>query len=168
MMKLRTHYVFSLGLLYLVDSLVSNDPFYSIMLAIIISVVGNNLIDSLGHEVKGRYIARSPRTHTFYRSILWGLSISLPLLVLYYVFPSFYFTLSVALDGLLVGPSHMILDIFTERGIYRKVNGRWSRVALAHFSYDNPLANGLATLLGVLMLFAAIHYHNYDYYHYFP
>jgi hypothetical protein len=48
------------------------------------------------------------------------------------------------LDGVIVGPSHMLLDISTERGIYHKVNGRWRRIALAHFSYDNAAANGLA------------------------
>jgi len=159
-MKLRTHYIFSLGLLYLIDSLVLNG-LYSIVLAGTISVIANNVIDSLGHEMRGKYISRSPRTHTFYRSILWGLSVSLPLFVLYYVFPSFHFALSLVLDGSLVGPSHMILDIFTERGIYHKVNGKWSRIAFAHFSYDNPFANGLAILLGVLMLLTAIHYHNY-------
>ena len=57
----------------------------------------------------------------------------------------------------------MLLDIFTERGIYHKVDGKWKRIALAHFSYDNPIVNGLAILLGVIMLFAAIHNHNYDY-----
>jgi len=41
----------------------------------------------------------------------------------------------------------MLLDIFTEKGIYHKVNGKWRRIALAHFSYDNPIVNGLAILL---------------------
>ena len=86
-----------------------------------------------------------------------------------YLFPSFYFVFSVILDGLLVGPSHLLLDVFTERGIYHKVKGRW-RDAFAHFSYDNPMANGLAILLGVIVLFAAmhfVHYYDYNYYHYY-
>nr|WP_306308660.1 hypothetical protein [Sulfuracidifex tepidarius] len=94
--------------------------------------------------------------------------LSLPIGVfLYLVFPSVLFVLSVILDGLLVGPSHMLLDVFTERGIYHKLKGRWRRIALAHFSYDNPLANGLAILLGVLMLFAAMELHSYHYYYYY-
>ncbi|MFP3203568.1 MAG: conjugal transfer protein, partial [Sulfolobus sp.] len=48
--------------------------------------------------------------------------------------------------------------------IYHKVDGRWRRIALAHFSYDNPFANGLAILLGVIMLFAAIELHVHPYY----
>jgi len=39
---------------------------------------------------------------------------------------------------------------------YIKVDGKWRRIALAHYSYNNPFANGLVTLLGVLMLFIAV------------
>jgi len=162
-MKLRTHYIFSSGLLSLIT--VFFIPFlYAVFLAGLISFIGNSFIDYFGHEIKGKYISRSPRTHTVYRSILWGLLLSLPIGVLYFVFPSFYFVFSVILDGLLVGPSHMLLDVFTERGIYHKVNGKWRRIALAHFSYANPLANGLAIIAGVIMLLAAMHFvHYYDY-----
>jgi hypothetical protein len=41
------------------------------------------------------------------------------------------------------------------------------KVALAHFSYDNPAVNGLAILLGILMLFAALYLHNYQYNNYY-
>jgi hypothetical protein len=71
------------------------------------------------------------------------------------------------LVSLLNGPSHMLLDVFTERGIYVKRNGKWRRVALAHFSYDNPAVNGLAILFGILMLLAALYLHNYHYYNYY-
>jgi len=78
--------------------------------------------------------------------------------------------LLILLNGVVVGPSHLFLDVFTERGIYHKVNGKWRRIALAHFSYDNPMANGLAIIAGVIMLLAAmhfIHYYDYHYYHYY-
>jgi len=165
-MKLRAHYIFSSGLLSLIT--VFFIPFlYAVFLAGFISFIGNSFIDYFGHEIKGKYISRTPRTHTVYRSILWGLLLSLPIGVLYFVFPSFYFVFSVILDGLLVGPSHMLLDVFTERGIYHKVNGKWRRFALAHFSYDNPLVNGLAIIAGVIMLLAALYLHNYHYYNYY-
>jgi len=109
----------------------------------------------------------SPRTHTVYRSILWGLLLSLPIGALYFVFPSFYFVFSVILDGLLVGPSHILLDVFTERGIYHNVNGKWRRIAFAHFSYNNTFVNGLAILLGVIMLFAVMELHTYHYYYHY-
>ncbi|BBD72443.1 hypothetical protein HS1genome_0832 [Sulfodiicoccus acidiphilus] len=102
---------------------------------------------------------RTPRTHTLPRSVLWGLLPSLPFLFL------FRDPLPLAL-GLLVGPSHMFLDVFKERGIYVKKGGR-RRIALAHFSYDDPLVNGLAVLLGALMLFASMRLHTYHYYNYY-
>ena len=71
-MKLRTHYVFSLGLLFLVDSLMVDSPFYLLILTGIISIVANNVIDFIGHEIKGKYISRTPRTHTLPRSIGWS------------------------------------------------------------------------------------------------
>ena len=159
-MKLRTHYVFSLGLLFLIDSLMIGSSIYLIILTGIISVVANNIIDSLGHEIKGKYIVRTPRTHTFPRSVGWGLLVTIPLaILLYYFYPDYYLLYVTVLDGIIVGPSHMLLDIFTERGIYHKVNGRWKRIALSHFSYNNSFANGLAIIIGILMLFEAIELH---------
>jgi hypothetical protein len=61
----------------------------------------------------------------------------------------------------------MLLDIFTDRGIYHKVNGRWRIIALTHFSHDNPAVNGLAILLGILVLFAAMELHTYRYYYHY-
>lgn len=168
-MKLRTHYVFSLGLLSLLDSLLLSNSLEVIIISGIISVTANNVIDYLGHEIKGKYISRTPRTHTLPRSIGWGLLTTVPIIVALYFLSSTELILITILDGIIVGPSHMLLDIFTERGIYHKINGRWRRIALAHFSYDNPAVNGLAILLGVLMLFAALHhyYYDYHYYHYY-
>jgi hypothetical protein len=53
----------------------------------------------------------------------------------------------------------MILDIFTERGIYIKRNGKWERYALAHFKYNDPLANGLAILAGTMLMLMSIGVH---------
>jgi len=166
-MKLRTHYVFSLGLLSLLDSLFLSDFLGVIIIAGIISVTANNVIDYLGHEIRGKYVSRTPRTHTLPRSIGWGLLTSVPIVLALYFLSPIELILITILDGVIVGPSHMLLDIFTERGIYHKVNGRWRRIALAHFSYYNPIVNGLAILLGVIMLFAAIHNHTYHYYYHY-
>jgi hypothetical protein len=56
----------------------------------------------------------------------------------------------------------MLLDIFTERGIYVKRGGRWRRFALAHFSYDNPVINGTAILAGALLLYLALSFSNHQ------
>jgi hypothetical protein len=156
--KLRTHHVFTFGLLTLLDSVLLSDSLEIIVIAGIISVMANNIIDYLGHEIKGEYISRTPMTHTIPRSMGWGLLTSAPIaLALHYLFHSpIELILVTALDGVVAGLSHMLLDIFTEKGIYHKVDGRWRRIALAHFSYNNPFANGLATLLGILMLLIAV------------
>lgn len=162
-MKLRTHYVFSIGLLALINSLLINNFYINLVISGIISIASNSLIDQLGHEIRGGYISRTPRTHTIPRSIGWGLlpSVIMIFLVEYlteftikdYFLSNYLFLLFV--DGIVVGPSHMLLDVFTERGIYVKKNGRWKRFALAHFRYNNPLANGLAFIIGIIMLYVA-------------
>ncbi|WCM36777.1 DUF1286 domain-containing protein [Sulfolobus islandicus] len=183
-MKLRTHYIFSTGLLTLLDSVLFHEYFYyALILSGMVSVIGNSLIDRIGHkEIATRYgyiPVRTPLTHTIPRSVVWGVVSVVPvfilLLIYYYGFSyhEYYFSLSnkvlllILLNGVVVGPSHMLLDVFTERGIYVKKYGRWKRFALAHFRYDNPLANGLAILMGVIMLLAALYLHNYHYYNYY-
>nr|WP_011225227.1 DUF1286 domain-containing protein [Sulfolobus islandicus]CAG38270.1 hypothetical protein [Sulfolobus islandicus] len=172
-MKLKTHYVFSTGLLTLLSTLLTHQFYTSLIFSGIVSVLGNTLIDRAGHEIRNVYgreiIRRTPLTHTLPRSIFWGLIPALGLITFYYYMYGHISeeTLLLTLVSLLNGPSHMLLDMFTERGIYVKRNGKWKRFALAHFSYDNPIVNGLAILLGVIMLFAAIHNHNYDYYYHY-
>ena len=185
-MKLKTHAIFSTGLLTLINSLFTN--FYSsLILAAIISIIANSLIDKLGHNEEGsdskeeycRIICRiyrsphnkvdkednkdekmyrSPRTHTVYTSIAWGIVsaiISLALVKLTqstYEYNYYHLIPLMIIDGIIVGPSHMFLDAFTEAGIFVKKNGKWKRAAIAHFKYDNPVLNGLAILAGIIML----------------
>jgi Protein of unknown function (DUF1286). len=169
-MLLRTHYVFSTGVLTFLGSLITRDPFSTLVFAGIVSVLANSLIDRLGHEmvwVEGKYLPRrTPLTHTWFRSVLWGFLVTLPLS--FFLAPLFfspyyygyhYYTTSQLTDpftltllfGTLVGPSHMMLDVFTEKGIYVKRDGKWVRYALAHFRYNDPLANGLATFVGFIL-----------------
>ncbi|MCH1770115.1 MULTISPECIES: DUF1286 domain-containing protein [Metallosphaera] len=147
-MKLVSHYVFTAGLLTLISS-----PFLSfytsLVLSFLISWVSNTLIDRLGHEIRGGYIRRTPRTHTLFRSIPWGLIPAIPLAI----FEGYPILLVL---GVLAGPSHLLLDVFTERGIFVKQGKRWTRFALAHFSYDNIFVNGLAILAGAMFLYLAL------------
>ncbi|BCS93992.1 MAG: hypothetical protein MjAS7_2600 [Metallosphaera javensis (ex Sakai et al. 2022)] len=147
-MKLVTHYVFTTGLLTAISS-----PFLgfytALTLSFIISWISNTLIDRLGHEVRGGYIRRTPRTHTLFRSLPWGLIPAVPLALL-----EGYVVL--VLLGLVAGPSHLLLDLFTERGIYVRQGRRWTRFALAHFPYDSIFVNGLAILAGSALLYMAL------------
>ncbi|MEM3358803.1 MAG: DUF1286 domain-containing protein [Metallosphaera sp.] len=147
-MKLVAHYVFTTGVLALLSSPILG--FYeAVTISFFISWTGNTLIDRLGHELKGGYIRRTPRTHTLFRSLFWGVLPSIPLFII------FLNPLYLVMGGI-SGPSHLLLDVFTEKGIYRKKNGRWIRFALAHFSYNNPLVNGLAILIGGGLIYLAL------------
>ncbi|WP_188596016.1 DUF1286 domain-containing protein [Thermocladium modestius] len=161
-MKLLTHYVFSTGLLALAATSMGAAFPSALFISLITSVMGNSIIDGLGHEERGGYVRRTPLTHTVPRSIAWGAvpGIIISLLLAYgsqwRVTP---LAVIVLLSNLLLGPSHMFLDAFTERGIYVKRRGRWVRFAIAHISYGNSLANGAAMIVGSLMLFAAFSVH---------
>lgn len=162
-MKLRTHYIFSAGLISLFLSLLFRIDFFdNLTISLLVSILGNTVIDGLGHKETttrfGEIPVRTPLTHTVPRSVIWGLVSTLPLLPIplylthYYYWKSLFF-ISILISGILVGPSHMLLDAFTEKGIYVKKNGKWRRFALAHFKYDNPLVNGLAIFAGATMLY---------------
>jgi len=54
--------------------------------------------------------------------------------------------------GAVLSYSHLLLDSFTEGGIYL---GR-RRLAIAHLRYNNPVANGAFTALGAILILAAL------------
>jgi uncharacterized membrane protein len=157
-MLLRTHYVFTTGLLTFLGTLATREPVLSVVFAGLVSVLANSLIDYLGHEVRGSFVARTPRTHTWLRSVAWGsIATAFAMGLIGYIVHGLRLGDLVALatiSTVLAGPSHMLLDVFTEKGIYVKRDGKWTRFALAHFRYNDPLANGLASLIGVSLIFA--------------
>lgn len=156
-MKLQTHYAFSTGLLTLLGTLITHNIPITLIFSGTVAILGNAIIDKVGHEIRHGYIRRTPLTHTFPRSMIWGSIPAVGLDILYYyVFGHISINLILlTLISPINGLSHMILDAFTEKGVYVKRNGRWERFALAHFSYDNPTVNGLAIFLGVIMLILA-------------
>ncbi|AOL16005.1 hypothetical protein BFU36_03870 [Sulfolobus sp. A20] len=162
-MRLRTHYVFSSGLLCLVDTFLSGDFFIYFLFSALISVIGNLIIDRLGHKEvltkQGQIPVRTPLTHTLPRSVLWGVLSIIPIVTLLFLYDNSFSNtfFPIVIDGVIVGPSHMLLDVFTEKGIYVKKGGKWRRFALAHYKYDNPFVNGLAIVIGVLMLIASLY-----------
>jgi len=173
--KLQTHYVFSTGLLTFFGTLLTHHFYTSLFFSGVVAVLGNTLIDRFGHEIRSVYgreiVRRTPLTHTLPRSAVWGFIPALVLTLLYYYVYNYLSRelVFLTLVSLLNGPSHMLLDVFTERGIYVKRNGKWKRFALAHFSYNNPAVNGMAILFGILMLFTSYYiggYNHYYYYHY--
>jgi len=163
-MKLSTHYVFSSGLISLALVFTRMISFPDIIIiSFFISYVVNRIIDGLGHEMavynNKAYPKRIPRTHTVLRSVIWGIITVIPILLLILIFHIDEFFLPVIIAAIIVGPSHMLLDIFTQAGIYAKKDGKWKRVAFAHFAYNNAFVNGLASVSGLLMLFFAFIFH---------
>jgi len=160
-MLIKTHIIFSTGVLLFIGTLITRDPSPVFVYALTVSTVANVLIDKLGHEtvnINGKTIPRrTPLTHTWFRSALWGLLASI--LLSPFLFPFMTTTglnglpLTVLVYGITVGPSHMLLDVFTEKGIYVKRDGKWVRFALAHFKFNDPSVNGLAVLIGFLLGF---------------
>jgi hypothetical protein len=168
-MLIKTHIIFSSGLLLFIGTLITHEPGLIFVYTITVSAVANVLIDRLGHEtinVNGKLVPRrTPLTHTWFRSVLWGLLVSILLSPLLFIIASGTYydslrlpqtVLAVLVYGILVGPSHMMLDVFTEKGIYVKKDGKWVRFALAHFKYNDPTVNGLAVLIGFVLGFISL------------
>ncbi|WP_126449724.1 DUF1286 domain-containing protein [Sulfodiicoccus acidiphilus] len=153
-MRLSTHYVFTTGMLSILGW--GTNFYYGLILASLISLSSNTIIDRLGHEVRGGYVRRTPRTHTLGRSILWGLIPSF-FIFLFLFLVSGGLLFQILSMGIVAGPSHLLLDAFTEKGIYVKNGGRWTRYALAHFRYNNPFANGAAIITGVLLMLLSLY-----------
>jgi hypothetical protein len=150
---LRTHTLFNAGVLSALFYLFFPHSLF-VFLAFALSWLSNTLIDRLGHEWKGEYLSRTPRTHTPTRSAFWGALSSLVI-----VFPLFFFgvrsvplLLFLGLLGALSGLLHVALDSFTERGIYVKRGSVWRRWRLAGYRYDNPIANALFSGAGITLI----------------
>jgi hypothetical protein len=148
-MLLRTHYIFTSGLLSLLSNIILPKHFELVIASVIVAVASNTIIDKLGHEIRGGIPRRSPLTHTPLRSIFWGILPGIPIII----FLNNYIFL---IPCLFSGPSHLFLDIFTEKGIYVRRNNRWKRFYISRFRYDNKVLNGIASTLGIIMLYLSL------------
>ncbi|WP_292000320.1 DUF1286 domain-containing protein [Caldivirga sp.] len=158
-MRLRTHVIFSMGLITLAESALRISNVVLLLgSSLVLSYLINFLIDVLGHEEKNGFTRRTPRTHTMGRSFTLGLIISiLTAMFLYYMSPiGIYKALIIALMGPVTGWSHMLLDALTENGIYVKRRGKWTRFALAHFKYNNSALNWLFIVIGVMLIIKSL------------
>ena len=145
-MLLKTHVIFGVAVGFLAMRL-GAPPAASLAVAAVLSALINPAMDYLGHE-SGR---RVPRTHEPMHAAALGAAVgaaaglALGLHVAY-----------CALAGAAVSLSHLLLDAFTEHGIYVRRGGRYRRFALAHLRYNDPAANGLAAAISLLVLAAGL------------
>ena len=182
-MKLKTHNIFTTGILTVIGSFFTN-PLTSLISASLLSLMVNQIIDTLGHKrvykskisglplkrIGGRkrkkdnddgsYLVRTPLTHTITRSVFWGL---IPAVILFLLFGSLdklpalhlngYQPYWILLQGIFAGPLHMCLDIITEGGIFRRKNNKFVRFAVAHIAYDDLFWNVFFQFAGLGFVF---------------
>ncbi|MDG6933270.1 MAG: DUF1286 domain-containing protein [Nitrososphaerota archaeon] len=161
-MRLFTHTTFSWGagtLLFYIIGMNYYTPLvwalgrYLWVFMLVVSWLGNNMIDKLGHGVTPQgYPKRLPRTHSIFTAPIWGglaailvtwVATQIPFLGV-----QFYWQDAIAI-GVFVAYSHLFLDSLTMAGIYFTTK----RIAIMHLSWDSPIGNGLAILAGFAALY---------------
>ena len=150
-MRLIAHDIFAFGLGTYVLVRLGAGIASSVALAFILSFAVNRIIDA-GHYQKNGRPTRSYITHSVFTAPIWGLLVGLAISSIALVVFHVDLMLLGAIAGTLAAFAHLFLDSLTEGGVFL-----WKkRMALAHFRYNNGLANGLAIMAGVLMLVAVV------------
>ncbi len=128
----------------------------SLLVALWLTFAVNTLIDVFGHTRKNGIPIRSFVTHSVFTAPLWGAAVGIATIILPYSVFNFSadsaFELLGAALGVTIASTHLLLDAFTQAGVYL---GR-RRIAIAHMSYDNPALNLAFVVLGLLLLAAAL------------
>jgi hypothetical protein len=126
------------------------------------SLIINYIIDRFGHT-SGKRGTRTPRTHSLINATTIGALVGVPFalimdaiamnpttkwlvgnaLVAFFVIPL----------GALGGASHIILDAFTEKGVYVRSG---NRVVIGGFKFNLSTANGIAIVVGIALLLIGI------------
>jgi len=180
-LKLVAHYVFSGGVLFAVGypllTLLLGEVGgggvggLAAGVAAWLAVASNALIDRVGHVVRWSYTrgapypARAWRTHSVYTAPIWGV-IPAAVVAAGAGDPSYlgaaagapvpgvwgFAGWAVGL-GVIASYTHLLLDSFTEAGVFA---GRGRRVALAHLPSNSWWANLVATLGGLGLIFLTV------------
>ncbi|MGC9178111.1 MAG: DUF1286 domain-containing protein [Conexivisphaera sp.] len=163
-MRLATHYIFTIGLIALAARPIL--PIAGALLAAAwLGLTTNWVIDRAGHEMRNGIPRRTATTHSIPGAAGVGVALGVvPVILAAFLDPVALMSagipppavpllaLLMAALGALAGLSHLLLDALTEDGIY--YHGR--RWALAHWRYDNAVANALFVFLGLVMTGAAL------------
>ncbi|MBI3022137.1 MAG: DUF1286 domain-containing protein [Thaumarchaeota archaeon] len=151
-MKSLTHNLFSAGLgLYLVSR--SGLPLLlELLLVAWLSLAINWVIDILGHKKSGGIPIRTFVTHSIFTAPLWGGLVGLATILVpqnvLSIHVSSTLTLLAITTSMMIACLHLLLDSLTEGGVYL---GR-RRIAIAHFSYNNPVLNLGFMIIGATLL----------------
>jgi hypothetical protein len=163
-LKLKTHNSFSIAILTICGVFFTT-PLISLISAAIISIIGNQIIDTLGHTKNYRGIpVRTYKTHSLLRSILYG---SIPAVLLFIVVKALHISYLPAIpyfiliQGIFLGPTHLAMDIITEGGIFVKKNGRFQRYAISHIRYNDMFWNLFYQVIGIALIILVFYQSGY-------
>jgi hypothetical protein len=157
-LKSNTHNLFSIGLMIWIITLFGDPLVVMLLLAAVATVFTNAIIDELGHTTtdgvpRRRFLTHSIITAPFWGAAAWALVFIVPATSLGLFPPDPVLLWFFASLGVLAAWSHLLLDSLTESGVFAF---SFRRQALAHFAYDNWTLNLSFSLLGVVLLFAAL------------
>lgn len=149
-MKLSTHVIFSVGLVFFTSvKLFSSDLPTATVLAIF-SLVMQYSIDALSHEKIGGYSRRTPLLHSptgaFAISVVFTLAF-------FAIFRKIHMLPLAMVANMIAAFSHLLLDSITERGIY--LGGR-RIVEKRMLSSSNPFLNVGFSLVGFSFLILSV------------
>jgi len=157
-LKSNTHNLFSIGLMIWIITLFGDPLVVVLLLAAVATVFTNAIIDELGHTTtdgvpRRKFLTHSIITAPFWGAAVWALVLIVPAASLGLFPPDPVLLWFFTSLGVLAAWSHLLLDSLTEGGVFAFSS---RRRALAHLAYDNwPLNLGFS-LLGVVLLFAAL------------
>jgi hypothetical protein len=153
--KETTHYVFFIGLSFYVLSLFHLSSLASSLVSVWLSFAVNFVIDALGHVPRSGIPTRSRLTHSVFTAPVWGCAIAWVSISTIPEALGSHPALSTVIPwmamGALIAFGHLLLDSVTQAGVYSFRR----RIALAHFSYDNPILNAGFALVGVTLAIAS-------------
>lgn len=142
-MKLATHSVFSSGVVFFLSFRVFSLDLYTSLLLSTLSIVMQYAIDFASHEVRDGIVRRTPLFHSFTGAILISAIFTL---LFHIVVRSTEALVPGAIVCVASSLTHLLLDFFTEKGIY--VNRR-RIVKRRMMSSRDPSMNILFTLIGL-------------------
>jgi hypothetical protein len=156
-LKAITHDFFSVGVaFYLLVRIGGQSSLLYLLLVVWLAFTTNEVIDRLGHSARGGMSSRSFWTHSIFTAPVWGIVLAIGSVYLLDMVIGQSMTISQTLFavgfGTVLAYSHLLLDAFTEGGVYL---GR-RRVALAHMRYNNVILNGAFAVIGILLIFGAL------------
>lgn len=102
---------------------------------------------------------RAPYTHSIFGSIMISIAISVPILLMIYIYENFMaieMLLNLLAISISIGLSHILLDMFTADGIYPLWPINKARLSLLRVRYDNFVLNVFTIFISIAILITSL------------